>query len=233
MQSVAARLKDDPDFERFVLERGAEVQLRGASNDANERTVAGLIHHWAATSGDNDVVAGALQRMADDEVDLMPGHWGAGIRQDADAWAEGHEAALRKYLRAMYDNTQELLERDGIESLFLWRGMGMEGLDEGFSKVQLRMQAMSSFSARQVVAIGFSGSGPQRVLIGTEVPRERIISTYGQGYGCAGEAEYLVLGGEAELTEAWAFTARTLTEIVSVDEPKFIRLIYQWVQGQA
>ena len=99
---------------------------------------------------------------------------------------------LRAQARAEYRLTQRKLKDVGISTLTLYRGMrshpaviGVQRLDAMFAR------PISSWSASPDVALRFGQMVTQATF-----PAERIFSFWGNGYGCLGEFEYMVLGAK-------------------------------------
>jgi hypothetical protein len=101
-----------------------------------------LIHRWANTSGDHDARSIVLQLAAKDEfgLDLADmGHLHSNTPDDYqynEAWAlygkgTSKETFYRKFLRAQYDLTQELLAEAGIKELILFRGVNLPQSEYG------------------------------------------------------------------------------------------------------
>lgn len=129
------------------------------------------------------------------------------IAEDHDA---SHGKLTQQVLRAMYENTQEQLAKEGIKEVVISRGIGVpaEGSpgwvsDRGkHDGVEMNFRPLNSFSAERATAKSFalrkmvenrgSYSG---VVIDAEVPVSRIFSTARTGLGCLTEYEYVVIGG--------------------------------------
>lgn len=128
---------------------------------------------------------------------------------------EGYKA----FLQAQYDQTQQYLKDNGIESVFVYRGFRDDnrvgGADTEYIDSVVKMQPLSSFSTSYDVAYGFSGSGysPQSwgvegleddtvyglsAVVFAEVPADKIFSTARTGFGCLNEAEIVVLAHDME-----------------------------------
>ena len=105
----------------------------------------------------------------------------------------------RRFLKAMYDETQKRLKAAGITHIEVYRGVG-EGTELPYAKVGARVRrranALESWSASLAVADTF---GP--VVLRTIVPVERVLSTCRTGFGCLPEAEVVVIGGLDDVVE--------------------------------
>ena len=178
----------------------------------NKRAIDSLVHEWAITSGDEHPVSIAMQIAAKEEFNLTSAqleHFDANLI-DANRIYDGCGAGLRAFLRAQYDETQLFLKENGITHIPLARGYVEKDPDKasvlynmftGESKsktVPTQMQPMSSFSAMTETAAGFSSSITRQssmgMMLGADIPRERILSTVRTGFGCTNETEYVVLG---------------------------------------
>jgi hypothetical protein len=163
-----------------TTERGQEAEIAA---DA-------IVKKWAATSGDHDSGAIAVQvtaqkvfNLEDAEMDHFGHGFGGGV-----TLASEHEAVLTSSVKSMYANTQETL-KDGPEKLWLFRGVS-EDYSDGDT---VQLQPLSSFSTNPNISKEFAGGG---TVFAVEVPRDRIFSTARTGAGCLNEEEIIVLGGE-------------------------------------
>jgi len=124
-----------------------------------------------------------------------------------DALAAGFkniDDANAAFLRAMYEETQELLREEGIDYVVAYRGatvpkeLGPE-LTEG-SATPVKLNAMSSWSLSEQIAEQFAvmdkAADELGVVYEALIPRERIIATPFTGFGCLREYELVVLGGD-------------------------------------
>lgn len=126
---------------------------------------------------------------------------------------------LRAFLRAMYDETQEYFKKKGIKQVKLYRGMYWQGrVGDGFEdytpskaadtypykqigigpqRAKARLQPISSFSTSPKVAMNFAGDGNGGILLRMNtLPVEKVLGTALTGFGCLGEQEMVVMGGE-------------------------------------
>jgi len=103
----------------------------------------------------------------------------------------------RKLVREMYNQTQEDLKKQGIDHLYLARGVHMSlghryaGTLAAFRKTEL--QPATSFSSSLYIANQF---GATTMMV--KVPRERVLSTFRTGFGCKSESEVVLLGGKVQ-----------------------------------
>jgi len=101
----------------------------------------------------------------------------------------------RRFLRAMYDETQERLRSLGVpadEFVTLYRGVRIPGEWYRDDVAAYEGNAIESWSTSIQVAVSFAGN--QQVL-DAAIPANRIISTATTGFGCLVENEVVVLGG--------------------------------------
>jgi hypothetical protein len=172
-----------------------------------------------------------LQRAAQVEFDLQASEHPEvpdKIVAESQALWDGQEEALRGFVRAQYDATQEMFAREGVREITVYRGMawrpGAGFREEPPSWVDdpdagISLSAMSSFSvdpaeARKFAVNGAGGEGQGKpvVLAGT-IPVERIIGTPRTGVGCLPEYEVVVLGGASDrFTVMKPYTPPPLTD---------------------
>lgn len=148
---------------------------------------------WAVTSMDEDPLSISLQLAAQEEFALKGTlkHVAVSEIKRAQVLLSKHEKVLRSWLRESYAWTQDILQKEGLDYITLYRGVvGNTNFSEfGWSPVQL--QPLSSFSADPGVSAGFGNSGGY--IISLRVPREYIHSFPKTGLGCLGESEFIVL----------------------------------------
>jgi hypothetical protein len=135
------------------------------------------------------------------------------------------ERGARKLARAMYDNTQDYLTKNGINEVYMFRGVGdvdisdiramtknasasekkaIDKLASGISETKtvtldadIRQQALSSWSTDAAVAIDFGVDGfdGTALLHQAVVPKEKIFSIHQTGGGTIRESEAVIFGG--------------------------------------
>ncbi|AMM45065.1 hypothetical protein SP15_258 [Bacillus phage SP-15] len=201
------RLKDDPDFNDFAREHLDPYDMN--------RSVSLLISQWANTSADSSQLSVSMQLAAAEEFGMpeqLTYHMDSYVVGRAEQLADVR-AGQRKFIRAMYEATQEQLKSEGIEELYLFRGMAWNyepsGLDKvtwdrSLHEVEFMTQPMSSFSysfeesmkfASDIEGMGDEEPPRYSAVVFIKVPRERVLSTFRTGYGCTDEAEVVLLGG--------------------------------------
>jgi len=214
-KDLAYRLQGNPDWEKYL----ADGEKRfGTSSPVD--TASGLIAQWANSSGDNNVQSVIMQQAIRDEFhlnDARMDHLLSGPSWDKSAADLKFEArkeyreqgpGLRAFARAMYQNTQEELARQGISEMTLYRGlqfgpdnppMGFE-YDDKSHPATVNEQPASSWAYSFDVASGFAGgSDTHGAVIAATVPASRILSTMKTGFGCKDEKEVVVLGGKDDV----------------------------------
>ena len=212
-----------------------------AQQYVREAIVTMLIHQWANTSNDSDPVSLAIQEAAKEEFGLEDtAIWEEDdgfvpysehmTPEEMDEQAEAEEQArierlglapflepepmalYRRFLRAQYENTQDMLEQMRVpDTVEVMRGYtthqlppltdGPMPLDPKTAVIQTR--PLSSWSSSQLQAEGFGVNGErgQSVLLRAEVPRSRILATPATGIGCLSEDEVVLLGGTDTATK--------------------------------
>ena len=175
-----------------------------------------LVHQWAATSMDTHPQSVALQLAAAEEFGL---HDTAELSHVDRAAMENGRALLNQtgvrpgykaFLQAMYDNTQDWLEAQGVDEVQVYRGIELPSLaDREVSEhIQARttyseerrdvsLQPMSSFATDPESASDFMSSY-HGAMLAMRVPKERVLSLCITGFGCRSEDEVVVLGGPGE-----------------------------------
>lgn len=167
-----------------------------------------LVHQWAITSNDSNATSLNLQRAAIEEFDLDPdtlADWQISEHLQAEMdrdWAT-HRDEYRVFLRAMYDETQDMFRELGVTEVRAVRGFSFgrspntpdwayhNGDYDG-----LKLRPMSSFAWSQRQADKFASG----VHTYSTIPVERIIGTPRSGFGCLDETELVVLGGDNTMT---------------------------------
>lgn len=100
-------------------------------------TTARLVNQWARSSNNDDTLSLAIQRAVEDELGVKGANWFeiraspvGGIRntrmtrleRDTNETYADHADLLRAFVRAQYDETQDLLAREGLGEVRLYRG---------------------------------------------------------------------------------------------------------------
>lgn len=234
----------------FVMEK--IIELSGMPRKA----VMQMFEAWRTDS--NNAGASWLQRAI---VDSMGDKFGTHLSEwqktlyakyedtvfDRDAWAE---VPVQKFIdddkviaAAIYESTQEFLKKNGIDGLYLFRGMKLpaDNVPDDFqvgSSVEVDTNALESFTIAPSTAFRFvprvkrtddggyavrnlpSYEGYKGVIVGAWVPRERIFSMPLTGIGVAGEGELVVMnsGGNDKFDVAAIIDPSTPQSGVSVTD---------------
>jgi len=108
----------------------------------------------------------------------------------------------KKVLRAMHNKTQKVLKEAGIDYVTCYRGITEQNKFEIGTRARHRGNACESWAASgddSNVDISRKIANAFGVYtLKTTFPRERILSTFITGMGCASEAEFVVLGGKSD-----------------------------------
>ncbi len=173
-----------------------------------------LSNTWGATSKNHNQKMHLMQLAVAEEFDL-PKSTLKGMKQDVVHQLKSRRdydklmRGMRKYARAQYDTTQELLKKKGIKSLPLTRGQGVRRKSDGPSNATFtgnvehgvfEQQPLSSFSTSPEVAQEFAADSGLSVLSKADVPRERIFGGFASGMGTDYETEWIVIGGKDDCT---------------------------------
>jgi len=191
----------------------------------------GLVGVWAQTASDKHPLAWALQIAIAQEFGLKNGYEAIlqrlnqldkeeapGIIQRTAFLYNTLKPILHKYVRAVYDETQEFLERSGLERLCLVRGLKLpERLaanlsEQHFTPFKAPFLPASSWTLEYWIAEEFATESKAWEELGEstiyyiEIPKEafrRILSTSLTGWGCYTESEFgLLSDGEQEVLAA-------------------------------
>ena len=186
-----------------------DIVLRVLKNNPNMKlnraTASDWITAWAKSSADTNPVSLALQQAVKDEFGLAQAATEHLFLDNATAVARyaKHGEEMRAFVRAQYELTQEFLKDH--KYITLYRGMSFDSdqakvagllFDNKVKNIDIGFQPISSFSTNMDTAFSFTQGSRYTVLIQTETPRERILSTCQTGFGCKKEAEMVVLGGK-------------------------------------
>lgn len=184
-----------------------------------------MVQQWAVTSGDAHILSVGLQRAAMEEFSLQAtttlAHFegrmhrgGFGVSEGdllsaSEAFYDTNGIALRRFLRHMYDETQEELAIAGIKTVRAIRGVDstpralaaeLQQTGAAFERGMhvegpVDLQPMSSFAVDTTTAKKFGG-----MLIYVDVPASWIVGTCRTGFGCLNEFEWVILGGPMRAT---------------------------------
>lgn len=186
----------------------------------SQKRVNEFVRAWADSSSDREPLSLALQMAAAEMFGVEPTPYV--VEQWARLANERFLDEARRVLRAVYEETQRLLEEMGIDRLVLMRGMYWteHELPEQVRRMReegepvrpgIRRQEadflsnpLSSWTHSDAIAQVFANTPytdswemppMTRAVAVAEIPREYIISTPFTGFGCLSEYEYVVRGG--------------------------------------
>jgi HK97 family phage portal protein len=219
---LADRMKDNAEFDAFVKRQKIALSYQG--DERRAYAVRFLESTWKETSSDNNPLAVAMQMATEQEFGLETGTiWNPQVLAKVSRlYSADDMLALRSFARTQYNLTQEILEKRGIDELFLVRGMGLTGTpyEAGISSVEISMRPLSSFSTSAEHARWFAtrtdvglAAGDQRILMGVSVPRERVFSFAESGVGEHMSEEVVVLGGGRTQVYASVRSSREMSSL--------------------
>ena len=226
IKELAEKLKDNKEFMKYVKSRHLTEALSEKEN--MEGIINHLIKDWAGTSGDANTHAIAMQMAAKAEFGLTNVAIGHLPTAEALKLLKIEGKAMQAFLRAQYNLTQEYFKKQGITSLTSYRGMKLREKIPGYkfggeyvmTSGDLQLQPLSSFSINVDTAREFAGMGNQMV-IQSNVPISRILSTCQTGFGCKSEAELVILGGKESFR---IVTGRAVAMHMDAVSPLFVNL---------
>jgi len=126
------------------------------------------------------------------------------------------EEMRRRFLYAVYDETQEVLSNAGIEEMTVYRGIS-KSLQDG-KVVRTKHPALSSWSACRSLAVGFALDGGGDYL-STIVPASRVFSLSFTGLGVDDEYEVVVLGGSITakgIKARWSIKKSQMSNVIRI-----------------
>jgi len=181
------------------------------------KVVAGLVQQWSATAADEWPWAMALQIAAQEEFGLtwaMTEHFHTASLIEGQKIYQTYGAALRTFLRAMYQETQQFLADAGIDELLLFRGIRKRPKHIGLAPC--KCQPMNSWTVRPRVARTFGGTSG--TIMAARIPREYILSTVRTGFGCFDEYEFVVLSPQGTITQGETTSADLLDKMIKISQ---------------
>lgn len=223
-ESLGKILAKDPAAQELVALAGGDLGIDNAHNisDPYQRLAAQFIDRWAATSGDANPAAIAMQYAIHDEfaikgrVSHLPFNQDQALERTVNGQQRGlftrkdgvgaeniprakelMHNTMRTFARGMYAQTQADLKVRGINDVYVYRGVKM-GLGHRYAGSlaafrRTELQPASSFSTSRRTSESF---GSTMMLV--KVPRSRVLGTWRTGFGCKGEHEIVLIGGRVQ-----------------------------------
>jgi hypothetical protein len=176
------------------------------SAELSEKATKVLIREWAATSGGENPRSILMQLAARKEFGLEGTSmwWKKEALDKATEVFKTHEIAARRFLREIYNDTQEYLAKQGLKTVRVARGyrgdigIAPSTIKNKMSKIDIQLQPMSSFSSNIGTAQDFTLGSNKQSLLFAEVPANRVLSCPVTGFGCKDELEWVILGSQRE-----------------------------------
>ena len=176
------------------------------------------IGNWASSSNDNNYGALTMQRDAAELFGTELTSWqkqNLNLAEDAMKsnptftnfqlpWNDKSNVSEqnKKFLTAMYEQTQADFKAKGITEVTLYRGVTLDNrLVNNFATgetIRLENNALESWSINPRVAREFAYPGDVSfgIVLKSTIPVEKILSNARTGYGCLGEHEFVIIGGK-------------------------------------
>ena len=183
---IADKLRGNAAWEELVNNR-----FGGSSENA----LRDLVSAWAGTSA-RSKIATQIQHAAAEVFNLPEIDYVKGLYAQFDMMSDYDvvKDALKAFVKAQYDLTQEELAARGIKDLWLYRGVGRHGgtlkPPTSFAiNMKEELQPLNSFSWHLSTAKGFGNN-----IMLTRVDASSILSCPFTGNGCLNEQEVVVLG---------------------------------------
>jgi len=197
MYSLKSKEMDD-----FIRPLSNRIATQDMVLEDYEVATGNLIRQWAFSSGDTNPKSIMMQLAAKKEFGLEGTTiwWEKEALKEAQALFKIHEKASRRFLREMYNDTQEHLKKRGLKTVRVARGykgdIGIKPstVEHPISKVKIELQPMSSFSSDVATAKSFTNNVGDSSMLFVEAPIDRILSIPVTGFGCKKEFEYVILG---------------------------------------
>jgi hypothetical protein len=173
-----------------------------------ETAVSFLVQTWASTSNDNSPMSLALQHATDVEFELDDvSTWDTDKVKPHGSYDE-QPHVYRAFARAMYDETQAWLAKNGITEVTAYRGHSLDAdqIPVPGNIADIKMRPMSSWTTRESVAERFASEYAKKdsgVVFAARIPAERILALPLTGIGCYDEHELVILGGRMNAAIVW------------------------------
>lgn len=231
---------------------GSDYDSRSGS--LHEQVAAGFVDLWAETSGDGNSLANALQETVakefgvsdpyiskpEEDDDLEPSVAAAAATRKNEI--KNAEDAMKWYVHAVYQNTQEEFKKMGVKSMRVYRGLTVSKRDLTRAGVKpkngeyvhgavpLQQQPLSSYTSDLSIVGEFAfpddeygegtgGSGEIGAIVGAKIPVSQIFSTPLTGPGCWHEHEFVVLGNKKLHGKLAACSIEDPSDAAYIDSP--------------
>jgi len=180
-------------------------------------TIEDMVSQWAGTSGDHSPGALRMQAAAAEEFGVPLGKYltdqiaftfratGGNVWAGVPDWVRD---SMRAMARHQYDLTQAEFARQGVTHVFAYRGISVaEGIfDERTGRrisagesgaTTVESSPLSSWSVDDSTSMEFATQDDPggAYLLSASIPVERVFSMPLTGFGCVGEYEFVILGG--------------------------------------
>jgi hypothetical protein len=140
---------------------------------------------------------------------------------------------LRSFLLAAYEQTQVWLKANGLDEVWVWRGLTLltprEANAHGLELFKPQLTPLSSWTPNYQWAKRIAlrerrvGGLPGGRMLLAEIPRERVASMFLTGYGGTGVFEIVVIGGPAIV---WSVCWPTRDDpLAAISEAEYLQLI--------
>ncbi len=219
VRAIAVRVPDSVDLEplRFFVESwrysGGKLYEQRTREDKIRSITDTMLSTWAESASDHNVRSLEIQKAIATEFGL-DSTWVDKALSTAET-SNGRASrisALRPFVRAMYENTQDRLSTLNLEKVTAFRGFRDEAgifkgakipwLKEGKDGAGIRTLSNpgSSWSTSLGTAREFANGGGFKndaaIIFKANIPRSRILSLATTGMGCLDEQELVVIGGK-------------------------------------
>lgn len=231
--NIAKRLEGDADWQKFVDKLSPKLlnkktgKYKYHPDDPSAASASFLLQEWIAGAEGNPWTF--LQEMAREEFGLNAALMGGQDSRKALKWGAGNEAGARRFLREMYNNTQDHFKGLGIDEIVLYRGVKMRpGIGPGPGQTltgSVEMQPISSFTTRGSYAATYarpmltirSTEDDYGLVIRAVVPIERIIGTGASGFGSLQAAEFTVFGSHNDTWDLHTWKPPKVKHVINPD----------------
>lgn len=204
--------------------REAAAQMLAAKTGLPEARCDEFLQSWLSHSSDSRSDSIAMQVAVAKMMGDEPGRYISGLSYQVGAQTQ--EEADR-FVKGMYDATQQSLKDAGIDTLYVSRGVHFGGeygqkepdtfreayfAGEKGADVKVGTSPMSSWSLNPETSMHFAQMGDDRstgYVLTAKVPRERVVGWPFTGVGSLGEMEVVVAGDRGHTVHATVTPSET------------------------